>query len=50
MYTPEIFDHLFGEDGSTNESNQVVDSDLPQGPTDPTIPSDRFPKVVCLAH
>ena len=42
MYIPKIFSYLFGGYRSSNESNQVVDSDLPQGHTYLTIPSNRL--------
>ena len=50
MYIPEIFSHLLGADRYSRESNQVVDSDLPQGYTHLTIASDRFSQAVCLAN
>ena len=31
MYIPEIFNNLLGADGSTKKSNQMGDSDYPQG-------------------
>ena len=50
MYIPEIFNHLHRADRSSNVSNQMVDSDLPQGHTHLTIPSNRFSRAVCLAN
>ena len=50
MNIPEIFNKLLGADGSSNESNQMVDSDHPQGLTHLTVPSNRFPRAVCLAN
>ena len=50
MYIPEIFNHLLGVDESTNESNQDVDSDLPQGHTHLTILTNRFSRTVHLAN
>ena len=50
MYMPEIFNHLLGKDRSFSESNQVVNSDLPQGHTHPIIPSNRFSRAVCLVN
>ena len=50
MYIPEIFNHLLGVDRSSNESDEMVDSNLPQGCTHLTFPSNRFFSAVCLAN
>ena len=50
MYIQEIFNYPLGADKSSTESNQVVDSDLPQGHTHLTIPSSRFSRAVCLEN
>ena len=50
MDIPEIFSYLLGADRSTNESNQVVDSDLIQGHMYFTIPNNRLFRAVCLAN
>ena len=47
MCIQEIFNSLFGADGSTNESSQMVDSVCPQHLT---VPSHRFSRAVCLAN
>ena len=50
LYIPEIFNHLFEADTSSNESDQMVDSDLPQGQTYLTFPINRFSTEVCIAN
>ena len=50
MYIPEIFNHLLGADRSTDESQQVADSDLSQGHTHLTIQGNRFFRSACLAN
>ena len=50
MYILEIFNHLLRVDGSINESNQVVDLELPQGHVHLTILSNRFSRAVCLVN
>ena len=50
IYISETFNHLLGADRSSSESNQVIDSDLPQGCTHLTIPIIRFSRIVCLTN
>ena len=50
MCIQEIFNHLLGANGSTNDSNKVVDSDLSQGHTHLTLQSSRFSREVCLTN
>ena len=49
MYIPEIFKCLLGADRYSNNSDQMVDSDLPKGSSHLTIPTNRFSRAVCLA-
>ena len=44
MYIPEIFNNLLGADGSTNESNQMGDSDCTQGHTYLNSKQQVFPE------
>ena len=44
MYIQEIFNNLFGADGSTHESHQMADSDHPQGHIILTVPSNSLPE------
>ena len=50
MHIPEIFKCLLGVDRSSNESDQMIDSDLPLGHTHLTIPSNMFSRAVCLVN
>ena len=50
MYILEIFNNIPGADGSTNESNQMGDSDCLQGYTHLTVASNSFARAVCLAN
>ena len=47
MYVPEVFNHLLEAGISSNESNQMIDSDLSQGHTNFTILNNKFSWAVC---
>ena len=50
MYIPGIFIDLLGTDSSLSKSNLMVDSDLSQGHTHLTIPSNKFSRAVDSAN
>ena len=50
MYIPEIFNQLLGAHRYSNELDQMLDSDLPQGHSHFTIPSKRISRAVTSNH
>ena len=50
IYFPEIFNSPLGTDRFSDGSVTMEDTDLPQGHTHLTIPSNRFSRAVCLAN
>ena len=50
IYIQEIISHPIGAERSSSQSNQVLDSDLPQGCIHLIFLNNRFSRAVCFAN